>query len=155
MYGDEARRTEKYRPGQGVQLPLGVLACVQQQRIGDLAGCEVWGIDGEVVRNPSGIGDDEFEGGGNYARHLYIPRPQIWVEFCLPLDAWPPLILHEWVEQHAMTVMGIPYEQAHTICARLCERVFRAGDKDRFKCASMQDVLALAAKELPTCLSMI
>jgi hypothetical protein len=149
MFGDENRRTDWFKHGQSMPVPIDVMQRVQQRLIGELMGSEVWGVDGEAVRNE--IGDDEFEGGGNHARYLYIPAGQIWIEWCLPMHAWPPLILHEYVEQYAMTMLGLNYEQAHNR-ARICERNFRAADRERFRCASTQDVLALAARELPNCL---
>ena len=145
MFDDGLRRTDVFKYGQGILPPAGILSRVRKLYIGKLIDTEIWGVDGEVIRDE--IGDDEFEGGGNFARYLYIPAGQIWIESCLPMQAWPPLLIHEYVEMHNMIKTGIPYEQAHNL-ARFYERQFRVEDKTLFQARNEQEILSLVVNYL-------
>ncbi len=77
--------------------------------LGRLLGFSVWYVDGFAVRQRL---DDDFIGGGNPARYLYVPDGHIWIDMGLDRRDLAPFILHEIVEYFHM-MAGLDYDHAH------------------------------------------
>ncbi len=84
---------------------------VHIKKLGTIADCIVWLVDGERVRNELDI--DFTCGGHNLVYPRYVPRGEIWIDDALgPLDATATL-LHEAVEYCLMRDRKWSYDRAH------------------------------------------
>lgn len=108
-----------------VVLPPELLARIHRDYLGQLAGYQVFTVNGEVVRNEV---DVDFSGGGNPARYGYVPENTLWVEYTSTLDAIASA-LRECVTCEAMRADGLKYPKAHATAAEV-EKSFRDAHKD-------------------------
>jgi len=90
--------------------------------IGEVAGLEVYRVDGDALR----LIDQDFTEDANGGRYGYTPDGQLWVEQNLLVDLGDTaaVLLHGAVEHLEMRDAGASYEQAHA-AANNHERVLR------------------------------
>lgn len=102
-----------------------LLAQIQKDYMGQIAGYAVFTVNGEVVRNEVDI---DFVAGGNPSRYAYVPENTLWVEYTSALDA-VATALHECFEAELMRSQGLKYPKAHDAAGQL-EKAFRTQFKD-------------------------
>jgi hypothetical protein len=117
-----ADRNDRYKPHR-LSVDAQTLDSVHISKLGKLDGFQIWGVDGELVRDTIDI---DFTIGGNGARYGYIPEDEIWVESELETPDAAATSLHELTELRAMRDRGLTYEQAHAQ-ANIAESKMRAG----------------------------
>ena len=78
--------------------------------------CEVWLVDGNLVR--SYYKTDYTEGGHGYV-YPWVPRPEIWIEDGVDHREMPFIVSHEYLERRLMRDEGLDYDTAHEICSKV------------------------------------
>ena len=112
-------RYDKFVPHR-LSVPEGLLKKVLRQKIGNVAGLDVWEIDAELGR----LIDVDLTIGANGARYGYVPLNEIWIaDVSKPSDV-APVAMHEAVEFFSMRDRGMTYDEAHER-ANLFERQLR------------------------------
>ena len=87
---------------------------IHRKFLGEYDGYRFYLVDGLFIRNE--INDDFYS--GNFARDLYIPEPEIWIEdYSDPRDQVPTMV-HEYLEADKMVSQNWDYERAHEFAAR-------------------------------------
>lgn len=107
----------RYRRHDNVRVPAGV----RVESLGMLGDCEVWIVNGELIRNTI---DCDFCLGGTGGRYFYIPTREIWLDQNLSPHDRRATLLHESVERGLMIDKGWTYNKAHDV-ATAKERVYR------------------------------
>lgn len=113
----------RYCPQRAVRVPAGV----RVRSIGKLGGCEVWIVNGELIRDTI---DADFTMGGTDGRYSYIPTLEVWLDQNLSLHDRRATLLHEAVERDLMVGRGWTYNRAHDRATDL-EREFRKQTRRR------------------------
>jgi hypothetical protein len=72
-------------------------------------GLRIMLVDGTYVRD---TWDSDFSQGGNGWAYGFVPKNEIWIDWCIPEEEWPFIVYHECVEVEAMR-RGFTYSQAH------------------------------------------
>ena len=67
-------------------------------------------VDGMFIRNTC---DSDFcQGGNGYAYPDFVPKGEIWIDWCIPMEEWPLIAFHECMEAEYMR-LGMSYDKAH------------------------------------------
>lgn len=92
---------------------------------GTVRGCDIWIVDGSVVRRDL---YPEFLYGGNGQRYRFIPPHEIWIDNAIAADEYGYTIAHELHERSRMAREGATYETAHTSALGVEQKLRRADD---------------------------
>jgi hypothetical protein len=118
---------------------------LKKTKIGKIGPFIAYRVDGEYIRNWI---DQDYVGGGNFARDTYIPLDEIWLETSLRPSDLGPTLVHEAVEVLLMTKMEVEYESSHDF-ANIIEGKFRRRLRDKeLKIKTDKDALKEANKVL-------
>lgn len=104
---------------------------------------DIYVVNAELIRDTLDI---DFTTGGNPSRYKYIPENEIWVEAHLtPNDLWP-CIIHEFMENYAMSKFAYSYDKAHDYANLFEKKVRSLILKDKFKVDNYYEGAKLANK---------
>jgi hypothetical protein len=73
----------------------------------------IYYVDGIYIRDHI---DVDFCLAGNWARYIYVPQGELWIEAAESEDFWP-IIVHEYTETKHMVEEGMSYEDAHELAS--------------------------------------
>lgn len=82
-------------------------------------GLRIMLVDGTHVRD---TWESDFSQGGNGWVYSFVPKHEIWIDWCIPEEEWPFIAYHECVEVEAMR-RGLTYSQAHERAKRREDRL--------------------------------
>ena len=107
------------------QEPQRIVEGVYRVYAGTMKGCEIWIVDGAVVRRDI---YPEFLYGGNGQRYRFVPPHEIWIDNAIAAEEYGYTVAHELHERNRMAREGATYETAHSSALGVEQRLRRADD---------------------------
>lgn len=139
----ETVEVEKYRPHDVPEKIKSLFPQIYKNYIGEQEGYRFYLVDGLYIRNKI---DKDFIQGGNFARDLYVPEKQLWIEYFMKYPDQVYTMLHEFLETRKMVNEGWNYdtggEKAHSYADNI-EGIMRKDTGIKFTGHLMPDFITL------------